>query len=311
MAYDGSRCYYSKYLLNKTESLHKNVKHLLTTGGQQSFLPSLPRLECPFKKAKKSEVQSQRKQKRTIEDEFKDFKHFVDPGYQQYERIFDNRSAYASTSNVYNVNNGAKSEATQQKNVPFKDSSAKHDDLEKIDDEDAAIDDAIRQLAGIVGELEFQLGIESVVAGHFSEAADHFKLSTTHNHPGGIFNLAICYEQGMGVKKNLKTARRLYEIASHLGHAKALYNLGVFHAQGLGGANKDTRQAKQYFQQAAELGNNEATEALRHFLPQPKKLLPIIEEFPEDEFYFKDKVMSSAVSAIAMNQNQMMRRIAA
>lgn len=246
------------------------------------------------------------KQKRTIEDEFKDFKHFVDPGFQQYQNYEQFFSQNASTSNLYNVNNDGTNEASQEK--PRNDSSATQSDLEK---EDAAIDDAIKQLAHIVGELEFQMGVESVLAGRFSEAADHFKLSTNHNHPGGIFNLAICYEQGMGVKKNLKTARRLYEIASDLGHAKALYNLGVFHAQGLGGANKDSRQAKQYFEQAAELGNNEALEALRVFLPKPKKL-PKIVEFPEDEFFFKDKMMSSAVSAIAMNQNQMMmRRVAA
>jgi TPR repeat protein len=287
---------------------------LLTPADEQSILQLLPKFQCPFKRAKNVRVKLNSSQlKRTIEDEFKDFKNFVDPGYQQYERYFDNRYVYTSSSNVYNVHNDGKSEATKQK--PRKDSTAKTDDLEKADEEDAAIDSAIRELAHIVGELEFQMGIDSVMTGNFNEAADHFKLSTNHNHPGGIFNLAICYEQGTGVKKNLKTARALYEIASRLGHAKALYNLGVFHAQGLGGANKDSRQAKQYFQQAADLGNNEAAEALRLFLPKPKiqtlkpKKLPIIKEFPEDEFYFKDKIMSKAVSAIAMNQ--MMRRVAA
>lgn len=280
------------------------MRHLLAPAGQQTILPSLPKLSCPFKRSRKPETRPVNKQKRTIEDEFNDFKHFVDPGYQQYqnyEQFFNQKS----TSNLYNVNNDGTKEASQEK--PLKESSATQNDLEK---EDAAIEDAIKQLAHIVGELEFQMGVESVLAGHFNEAADHFKLSTNHNHPGGIFNLAICYEQGMGVKKNLKTAKRLYEIASHLGHAKALYNLGVFHAQGLGGANKDSRQAQQYFEQAAELGNSEALKALKASLPKPKKLQKTV-EFPENEFFFKDKVMSSAVNAIAMNQNQIMRRVAA
>jgi hypothetical protein len=271
----------------------------LTAEGQHSLLPSFPKFGCPFKKAQtSSDVEPVKPQKRSIEDEFKDFKNLFDPGYQKYEtydRFFEPRRH----SNVYNVNNVGKTNPTQP---PRQDSQVKRELSE-----DEAIDNAIQQLANIVGEFEFQLGIESVLAGHFSEAADHFKLSTNHNHPGGIFNLGICYEQGMGVKKNLKTARGLYEIASRLGHAKALYNLGVFSAQGLGGATKDSQQAKQYFQQAAELGNHDALQALKVFLPKPKKL-PKIEEFDEDEFFFTQ--MTKRVSAITMNDNQLMRRVA-
>jgi hypothetical protein len=294
---DGSRCYYSKYLVNKTVSLHRNVKHLLTAEGQSSLIPSFPKFGCPFKKAATSSAVTSpvKRQKRTIEDEFTDFKSLFDPGYQKYEHFFDARGRYSSTSNVFNVNNERRSEAKQ---VPKATPELS---------EDEAIDDAIQQLANIVGEFEFQLGVESVLAGHFNEAFDHFKLSTNHNHPGGIFNLAICYEQGMGVKKNLKTARRLYEIASRLGHAKASYNLGVFSAQGLGGATKDTQQAKLYFQQAAELGSYDALEALKAFLPKPKKL-PKIEEFAEDEFYYEK--VAPRVSAITMNPNQLMRSVA-
>lgn len=293
---------YSKYLLNKTVSLHKNVKHLLTP--ENYLLPSLTNFGCPFKKASTSSEAkpSLNRQKRSIEDEFTDFKHFVDPGYQKFdnfERFFDRREKFSSRSNVYNVNNDGKNEVNVKK--PQEGSLPKRDLTQ-----DEAIDDAIQQLARIVGEYEFQLGIESVLAGHFEDAADHFKLSTNHNHPGGIFNLAICYEQGVGVKKSMRTARRLYEIASRLGHAKALYNLGVFSSQGLGGATKDSQQAKQYFEQAADLGNIEALQALKVFLPQPKKFKKII-EFPADDLFFTEKVISSAV---AMNQNQLMRRVA-
>lgn len=111
----------------------------------------------------------------------------------------------------------------------------------------------------------------------------------------------------MGVKKNMKTARKLYEMASELGHAKASYNLGVFHAQGLGGFQKNRLEAKQKFEQAAALGNSDAIEALRLLLPVPKKL-PVIDEFPNEEFYFNDKMMiPTTVSAISNN----LRRIAA
>lgn len=174
--------------------------------------------------------------------------------------------------------------------------------------ENTAINDAVRQLAFIVGELEFRMGVESIDAGHYTEAVDHFKLSTSHNHPGGTFNLALCYEQGFGVKKCMKTALCIYEIACELGHAKAFFNLGVFHAQGLGGVLKNAHQAKKYFEQAAELGCAEATEALSLFFPRQWGL-PIIEETPDENFRYNEKsLMSSPVSALT-NHN-MIRRIA-
>lgn len=269
------------------------------------MIPKLPRLECPFKKSRREAKQESAP--RSLEDEFKDFKHFVDPGYKQYERFFANVGGSTSSTSVYvhNVSNDSVQNKSQDE--------VKQDDLKlpiqsAEEKEDAAIDEAIRQLAHIVGELEFQMGLESVSAGDYFGAVDHFRLSTNHNHPGGIFNLALCYEQGVGVKKNMKTAKRLYEIASELGHAKAFYNLGVFHAQGLGGVHKDFLQAKKCFEQAAGLGNSDALEALRLLLP-PKKL-PVIQEAPDDDFFFAEKsIMSKTMSAMNQN-NRAMQRIA-
>lgn len=104
----------------------------------------------------------------------------------------------------------------------------------------------------------------------------------------------------------MKTARKLYEMASELGHAKAIYNLGVFHAQGLGGFQKSRLEARKNFEQAAALGSSDAIEALQLLLPVPKKL-PVIDEFPKEEFYFKDKMLvPTAFTAISNN----VRRIA-
>lgn len=270
-------------------------------------MPALPKLECPLKKAKQRLHNQSAKQSRTVEDEFKDFKHFVDPEYNKYQRFFETGFASASSTNVYNVSNDNKSEISQHsvKKTEEEVQTAVETPEER---ENSAIDEAIRQLATIVGELEFQMGVESVNAGHFDEAVDHFKLSTSHNHPGGAFNLALCYEQGVGVKRNMKTARRLYEIASGFGHAKAFYNLGVFHAQGLGGVHKNANQARKYFEQAAELGNIDAMEALSLLISRQKKL-PIIEEAADEELIYKEKsLMSSTVSAMA--NHGMMRRIA-
>lgn len=243
-----------------------------------------------------------RTKKRTVEDEFKDFQYFVDPGYKQYDKFFDSGSAKTPPSNadvladVFNINNDPVTPSQPQnkgaKNKPEEESTISQEEIEN-----AAIEASIRQLANIVGELELQMGIESFKAGDYEEAVEHFKLSTNHNNSGGVFNLAICYEQGVGVKRNMKTAKKLYEIASGLGHAKAFYNLGVFYAQGLGGTHKNFHQAKRLFEKAAELGSVDAIEALRLLLPQPK-MLKLIEDFPETEFYYSDKAAISAVNAM-------------
>jgi TPR repeat protein len=51
-------------------------------------------------------------------------------------------------------------------------------------------------------------------------------------------------------------------MASSLGHAKSIYNLGVYYARGLGGLPKDKNEAKKHFLIAAHLGQKEAKKAL-------------------------------------------------
>lgn len=281
------------------------MKYLLSPAGQESFL-SAPKFECPFKSSRRVD-KLRAQQSRTTKDEFNDFKHFLDPEFKKYESFFNEhertRSTSASSTNLYNVNNDSKSE-TAPKNVEKVKSSV--DAFEGK--ENSAIDDAIRRLAFIVGELEFQMGVESILAGQYTEAVNHFNLSTSHNHPGGTFNLALCYEQGFGVKKSMKTAIQLYVIASELGHAKAFYNLGVFHAQGLGGVHKNVHRAKKYFEQAAELGCVDATEALSLLYPRQYKF-SIIEETPDEDFRYNDKsLMSNTV--IPLPNHNLTRRIA-
>lgn len=281
----------------------------LTPGpaGQESLLSTLPKFNCPFKSSRHVD-KFKEKQSRMIKDGFNDFKHFLDPEFNKYEGFGNEhertRSSSASSNNLYNVNNDSKRENAPKKVDKEKEKSSV-DMLEKK--ENSAIEDAIRRLAFIVGELEFQMGVESILAGDFTEAVNHFNLSTSHKHPGGTFNLALCYEQGFGVKKSMKTAIQLYVIASELGHAKASYNLGVFHAQGLGGVHKNFHRAKKYFEQAAELGCCDAAEALSLLFPSQYKF-SLIEEFPVKEFYYNEKSqMPSTVSP--MPNHNIMRRI--
>ena len=60
------------------------------------------------------------------------------------------------------------------------------------------------------------------------------------------------YEKGLGLKKDLQEARRLYLAAADKGNAKAMHNLAVLYAEGLEG-KPDYAVASQWFRKAASL----------------------------------------------------------
>ena len=49
-----------------------------------------------------------------------------------------------------------------------------------------------------------------------------------------MFNLAVCYGQGLGVKKNWQRAVWWYKRAAKLGHVPSQIDLGVCYDQGFG-----------------------------------------------------------------------------
>lgn len=124
------------------------------------------------------------------------------------------------------------------------------------------VESAMENLMAVIGEIEYQLGVENLEIGDYSTAVSHLKLGTSHQHAGAAFNLGICYEQGFGVKKSARVAMECFHLASTLGHAQAMYNLGVYYARGLGGLRRSRSMAKKYFTAAADLGLEEAIAAL-------------------------------------------------
>ena len=67
------------------------------------------------------------------------------------------------------------------------------------------------------------------------------------------FRLGGMYEKGLGVKKDLAEARRLYVAAADKGHAKAMHNLAVLYAAGIDG-KPDYAVASQWLRRAATYG---------------------------------------------------------
>ncbi|XP_065078167.1 uncharacterized protein LOC135701330 [Ochlerotatus camptorhynchus] len=124
------------------------------------------------------------------------------------------------------------------------------------------VESAMENLMSVIGEIEYQLGVENLEIGDYTTAVSHLKLGTSHQHAGAAFNLGICYEQGFGVKKSARVAMECFHLASTLGHAQAMYNLGVYYARGLGGLRRSRPMAKKCFTAAADLGLEEAIVAL-------------------------------------------------
>ena len=74
-----------------------------------------------------------------------------------------------------------------------------------------------------------------MVAQNFTEAADWFERAAKQGLVPAQFRLGGLYEKGLGVKKDLEIARRLYLAAAQAGNAKAMHNLAVLYAEGIDG----------------------------------------------------------------------------
>lgn len=114
----------------------------------------------------------------------------------------------------------------------------------------------------MVGDIEFQLGVQHLQEEQYNVAAAHFKLGTSHHHSGATFNLGLCYELGLGVKQSPHMALQCFTIAAEMGHPKALYNMGIYHVQGLAGLRKSRKTGRQFLMAAARLGQEDAMRAL-------------------------------------------------
>jgi hypothetical protein len=245
---------------------------------------------CPLKRkiqerrAKKADEKNRQYPK--TDDEFKAFTqefaslNLFDKRFERFFKTDDDLTIGGHRRVFYNVNNDdtllktkESTSADNNKNSVKSDLSA---DQQHQKSEDEAINEIMTNLSEIIGELEFQTGVECVLNGKYEDAVEHFRMSSSSNNASACYNLALLYEQGLGVKKDLEIALQLYKLASDQGHDKALYNMGVYFARGLGGVKKSSKKAKSYFERAATYGNVDAINALSLLIPDKKKPSPLL-----------------------------------
>jgi len=83
------------------------------------------------------------------------------------------------------------------------------------------------------------------------------KEGVTKGDSMSMYKLAVCYEYGKGVKKDLKKSIELYIQASKKNNTCAMYILGLCYEHGKG-VDEDEDKAMEWYRKAASKGHPEA-----------------------------------------------------
>lgn len=117
---------------------------------------------------------------------------------------------------------------------------------------------ALYEKAAELGDAnaQFEMGT-SITVGKIdrplSDGVKWLELAAKNNHIQAINNLAICYQQGIGVEKDMKKAFSLYSLAVSKGDAMAEFNVGQAYYFGLG-VERNLSKALECVERAADAG---------------------------------------------------------
>lgn len=101
---------------------------------------------------------------------------------------------------------------------------------------------------------DFEKGIAAYQANDLPLAYKEFRESAEAGEVGSQFNLALMYEQGIGVEKDEKEAVVWYGKAAKQGSSLAQYNLAVMYENGRGTA-VDFAKAREWYRKASVQGD--------------------------------------------------------
>lgn len=104
----------------------------------------------------------------------------------------------------------------------------------------------------------FQKYMTEKIAGNAQTAFTHlFQLANQTHSRFHLTDLGICYEEGLGIPKNLKEAVKCYQLAADQSFPKAQYQLGNCYRYG-NGVDIDLAKAYTFYQLAADSANENA-----------------------------------------------------
>ncbi len=103
----------------------------------------------------------------------------------------------------------------------------------------------------------FRLGLNAYNLKNYAEAVKWFRKAAEQGDADAQFNLAVCYENGEGVRQDFAEAVKWYCKAAEQGNAAAQNNLGECYYYGRSVA-QDYAEAVKWYSMAAEQGNASA-----------------------------------------------------
>lgn len=113
-----------------------------------------------------------------------------------------------------------------------------------------------------------ELGMQYAAQQDYNTAGYCFSRSADAGYDGGEYNLALMYQNALGVDQNLDEAIKLYRRAADQGMVEAENNLGVMCEKGIGMA-PNRAFAEFWYQKASNQGYKLATDNLHALLRQP------------------------------------------
>jgi uncharacterized protein len=98
------------------------------------------------------------------------------------------------------------------------------------------------------------------------EAIRRLGQAAEQDHPEALRLLAFCCQNGEGIEKDEVRAAALFQRAAELGDKFGQYNLALFHANGIGGLERNIDLAIRWYRRAANRGMFEAQQPLAKLL---------------------------------------------
>jgi serine/threonine protein kinase len=104
-------------------------------------------------------------------------------------------------------------------------------------------------------DLGFMYEIGAGVKQDYNMAFKYYTISANLNNPIGQSNLGLLYLQGNGCTQNDIKALELFKKSAEQDNSAGIANLGYMYEFNRGGVGYDINQARMYYQQAADQGN--------------------------------------------------------
>jgi TPR repeat protein len=109
-------------------------------------------------------------------------------------------------------------------------------------------------LVSSMAVADFDKGIAAYEANNLPLAYKEFLASAKEGHADSQFNVALMYERGIGVAKNLEEAVVWYRKSALQGNSAAQFNLGVLYENGFG-TKVDFAKANEWYRKASVQGD--------------------------------------------------------